>query len=347
LYTFVHAIFEPVTHLSLLGTRLLTAALAACTVLSLAATMKLRGDAFAGLRAWQLFATPVILTISGMALTEMPAMALFTAQFALLLLSVRMASSRPGAALGLGIAAGVLCGLAILGRQQFLITLPILPLLAFPYPRAWRVFCAYIPAAIVLPLWVFLIWGDIVPPAARDFHRSYSLANGILVVAYAAIAFCIYDLSWARGRGALIAVVIIVACALGNLVGDLQPTGDPWTPARLVAEKFLPESLLPAYSKFARGILVGFAAAFVACLVATAARARKDLELITMILMILAVPLASIKNTYTFSPRYAAMILPFVLLVACERSADSPWRAARMAAAGALGLYSMYRFYHY
>jgi hypothetical protein len=347
LFTFVHAVFEPLTHLRLLETRLLTAALAACTVLGLAATMKLRGDAFAGLRAWQLFATPAILTVSGMTLTEMPAMALFMAQFPMLLLSVRMASSRPGAAVGLAIVAGMLWGSAVLGRQQFLMTLPILPLMAFQYPRAWRVFCAYVPAAIVLPLWVFVTWGDIIPPATQDFHRGHSLSNGILVLSYAAVAFCIYDLSWARGRSALIAAVIIAACGVGNLALDLKPPGEHWTPARLAAEHILPTSLMPAYSKFARGLLVGFAGAFVACLLATAARARKDLELTTMILMILAVPLASIKNTATFSPRYSAMILPFVLLVACERSADSPWRAARMAAAGALGLYSMYRAYNY
>jgi hypothetical protein len=345
LFTFVHALFEPLTHLHLLGTRLLTAALAACTVLCLAATMRLRRDTFAGMRAWQLLATPVFLTISGMAFTEMPAMALFSAQFAVLLLSARMASSRLAAAVGLATLAGVLCGLAILGRQQFLLALLILPVLSFQHPRAWLVLSVYVSVALVLPLWVFAVWGGLVPPDTAYVQRGVALQNGIMATSYAAIAFCIYDLSWIRGRGALIAAVVIATCAVGNLFIDLKPTGDLWTPARLAAEAFLPPSLMPAYSKFARGLLVGFSLAFVAFLVATAARRRRDLELMTMILVILAIPLASIRVTHTFSPRYSAMVLPFVLLVACERSPDSFWRAMRLTAAGSLGLYSMYKGY--
>lgn len=338
LYTWAHAAFEPLTGLRPVGTRLATAGLAAGTIFCVAAVLALRGVAFAGWRAWQLMAIPFVVTVVARAYTEMPAMLCFYGQLAILLHLLREAPAHPGRAVGLAIVAGLLLGLAILGRQQFLIALIFSPLLAIGHRAAWPALVAFAITAAILPAVVFRVWGGLMPPLTRYVQSGLVPGNGLLALAYAGVTYCVFDLSWVTRRSLLIAALILLGTAVLNVWLDIPTAGVPVRPGRTFVESVVSLGTAEIYYKLVRGLLLGLCVAFLVRLAVLAVRYRRDSEMLLFLLLIVSLPMSSARVTHTFTPRYSVVILPLVLLLTCETAKDTTARAGRLAVVGFWGL---------
>lgn len=338
LYTWVHAAFEPLTGLQPVGVRLVTAGLAAGTVLWLAAMLVLRGEPFARWRAWQMMAIPFVVSVTARAFTEMPAMFFFYAQLTVLMLLLRRAAACPGQAVGLAILAGLLLGLAILGRQQFLIALVLAPLLTIGRREAWPALAVYLITSAILPLIVFRAWGGLIPPKTQYVQSGLVLGNGLLALGYAAIAYGIFDTSWITRRNLLVLALILVGGAVLNVGLDVQTAGVLVRPGRRFIEALVSPSMAAIYYKLVRGLLLGTCVAFLVRLAVLAVRYRRDPEMLLFLLLIVLLPLSSVRVTHTFTPRYSVPILPLILLLTCETAMDTTGRAGRLAGFGFWGV---------
>src|SRR5262249_100456 len=126
---------------------------------------------------------------SGMTLTEIPAV--FFLSLSLTLLVQTLSTSSLGISISSAVASGVLLGMAVLGRQSYLLVLPCLLIPLIWDARIWAknlflvgVFCAA-TAAVVAP--VFLIWGGLVPPKVAFVGEGISVWNGVLTMGYAGL----------------------------------------------------------------------------------------------------------------------------------------------------------------
>ena len=123
----------PVTvHLAVPGTRLVNVLLLLVVVLATGAMLRHLRQPWPFATASTIFVVPVVLVTSGMALTEVPAMACFYPQL-LLLLIARDEKSLGIACVEAAVAGGLL-SLAILGRQQYLLVVLVSP---FVLVGAW------------------------------------------------------------------------------------------------------------------------------------------------------------------------------------------------------------------
>lgn len=337
LYSFVHALFAPLTGLRRPGIRFVNMFLFALTVLAIAALYRRRGLGHPLASACHLMAASIMYGAIGGALTDVPPLLCFTASLLALLTAVSAAEA-PGAAararsVGLAVLAGACFGLAVLGRQQYLAALGALPVLALGSRAAWPALAAFVASGLAMPACVFAVWHGLVPPRTQGVGQGISVAYGMLSFGYAGAVYSIYDARFfLRRRGlAIVAASVLVHLALG--LREVEPSS---TGAMLVLPVWLRAYFVPA----ACGALIGLGICLVVELAETAWANRRDRELAFLCAAAFFLLLTPLKINHLFSSRYVIPALPVVLLLAERGSPDSPWKALRMAAASVVGLYS-------
>jgi hypothetical protein len=345
LYAVVHAACAPLTGLRPVGVRLVNALLFLLTALALAATLRRRGVAFPALRASHLMAAPVLYGVVGTALTEVPAMLLFYAHLPLLLAAVARARAggKGAGGMGLAVVAGLACGAAILGRQQFLAALAAAPVLALGAVGATGpVLAAYAASALALPAVVFAIWGGLVPPETAWVGGGASPRNGALALSYAGLIYAIYDVRWIVRHRVAFALIVAAATAANLGLGVVE-----LIPLKTLAWLYLPARAVPYYARASCGVLLGFGAAFLAHLGRQAWARKDDVEYLYFCAALLAVLSSCFKVVHLFSGRYVAVVVPLLVLVAAGDAAAESWaKVARMALGCLVGLLSLYTYFY-
>lgn len=201
LYQIIHLFFKPLTLLEITHMRFLQ--LAFLLIIQLVIMLQKRIEYNAGwLDAWLYvnlgICIPAIWPISGLALTEIPAILMLTVGLLILYWSDR--SKYPWFTAG---TAGLFVGLAIWGRSPFLMV-PIAAVAAVLYGRirgtpvraSYLVFAA---TSLVLALPIFIVWGGLQPPKVSQVESSgLVLWHGVLAFAYAAVfvLFIAGDFFW-------------------------------------------------------------------------------------------------------------------------------------------------------
>src|SRR4029077_89346 len=141
-----------------------------------------------------LLAVPFIWPAIGMALTEMPALLFFTC---FVLLFLRLIESDPGSSpgmFGLAFAAGLCLGVAILGRQTYLVVLPVLVIMIFWLREKWPAILICILMTLAVCGWLFVLWHGLGPPHVYRIARSsVRLTNVLLSLSYAAVATLFFN----------------------------------------------------------------------------------------------------------------------------------------------------------
>jgi hypothetical protein len=337
LYSFVHALFAPLTGLQRPGIRFVNMGLFAATILVVANLYRRRGLAHPLVSAMHLMAVPILYGAVGGALTDVPALLCFSACLAPLLAAVSAADAPGGAArarsLGLAVLAGACFGLAVLGRQQYLAALAALPILGLGSRAAWPALAAFAASGLAMPAAVFAVWGGLVPPHTEAVGHGISVPYGLLSFGYAGAMYSLFDARFfLRPRG----LAIVVASVLVHLALDLREVEPSSTGAMLV----LPGWLLAYFVPATCGALIGLGICLGVELAEAAWADRHDRELAFLWAAAFFLLLTPLKINHLFSSRYVIPALPMVLLLAERRSPDSPWKALRMAAASVLGLFS-------
>jgi hypothetical protein len=324
LYAVFHALLEPLTGLRPPGIRLATAGLSVLTFAAVGAALRARGVSHPFLKGAAMVAAPMLAMPIGTAMTEMPAEFFFCVSLALLLPAVDHARRGSPAAYPLAALAGLSCGLAITGRQQFLMA--AFASVALWRRSTWRVGLIYGLLAAAVPAPVFLAWGGLVTPSYLDVETGISVPHGLFALSFAGVVYCIYDVGWLLRRPALAAAVVAATTAANLLTGWLTQY-----PFHMIAMRLLGPTALHYYARVAPGLMLGFGLLFLVHLARVAYEGRDDPAALFLCLATLLLIGASAKITTPFIGRYIVTALPILLILAAERAPDTYGKAARLA----------------
>jgi 4-amino-4-deoxy-L-arabinose transferase-like glycosyltransferase len=335
-FTFVYAAVESAFGLALPWLRLVSFALLCIAILLMyqllrALRLRLPGISSAQsawLTAGMLVALPTTAVSAGMTLTEMPALCCVM----LCLWSIKRAEEATPYSAYWSLLAGAALGLAVLGRQNYLILLPSLALLLhWPVQviraRDLAIVCL-IAAALFAP--VFLIWGGLVSPSSASSVGEQILPlYAILSAGYLAIAALIIA---PEGLSRMVrGYDLWVSTALALIVAWLAPA--PILPLHTVSAMAGPTiSTIAAWTFTVLALALGFV--FIAAMLRHMWDCRHD-RWIRFCGTVVLVGAASNAKIYEFSSRYVFVFLPFLLLSLARQirlSWHLPWRLA----AGAL-----------
>jgi hypothetical protein len=312
----IQLIFEPVTRLRPVAMRFVNVFLLVALVLVLVMWLK-RGASDYWVAGGSVLVVPMTWVVAGMALSEMPAMFFVTLSLYLQLRGLEaFHADRP--TLGWFLVAGICLGVAVWGRQPYLLLAGIPVLLAFREPRLSlsAVMFVCVSSALAIPL--FVIWGGILPPSQHSAQEGISVVHGLTSLGYAGVCFILLAprLRWLPTKVAfgLVAVTIIANASLG---------GFALYPIKPAIDRFLPVPMKSLYGNVVGSLFLSCGVVFMAVLLRLVWDERQDLERLAVNASLLLIAASPTLIAHQYSSRYTAMSLPYLIL------ATRPWRQWR------------------
>lgn len=346
LFPALHYILEPITKLETPYIRLVSVFLLLGSLWLTSLTLKTLQ--FSPSNAWLAFAIPMTYVISGMALTEIPAIFFLCASTYLI---VRTSSSKKSlikSAIWLSLA-GLCLSLAILGRQPYLLILGALPILFFRRGNLTRnggLFIITVVSALVLPGYVFSVWGGLVAPddaalydRIADEGTSLQPIFFFLCASYYAVIFFLiapqfYTTPTTKEIFVLVATTLLLAF-LNFKFGLFL-----FLPMRQLIEQTFPP-IVSGWAEAIFGVVVFLGGAyFVIALVRQLIQHNFSLELLFFSAAVVLIAVGCMKITWGFSSRYPAQALPFLLPMFAYFYKRSRWNIYRLGTGVLLGLIS-------
>jgi hypothetical protein len=348
LYAITHYVFLPLTSLTTPGIRLVNIILLLFIIVILKFSLDTVGYSKSLSFSVSIMSAPIIWPISGMALTEIPAM--FFAYLGLMILFFALYSSncKNTSKLFWSLLAGIFFGFSILGRQTFLVILPAIPLLLLRKPyfsfarNNLKYVVAFITISLIGPSIQFFIWGGLVPSSQARIAEGISITHGILYLSYSAVVMFIFCPTF-FSLGKKVNMIIFVVSMTTNLATGLINI----TPGMSVAEKLLPEGLTLLYSRGLSSIILSFGIVLFASIINNILNNKNDSFFIFICVSILFMSLSSIKVTHLFSSRYVACAVPLILLGSVKYSQDieDRWKVIRYSMGNLLGFLSLASYF--
>lgn len=342
LYAYLHAFAAPLTGLQAPAIRAVNLACLLAAIWATAATLRrLACDApFA--RAAMLLAVPMIGPTSGLALTELPALAL--ASFAVLAVAEAMAGPAGQRSWLLLALAGLCAGLAILGRQTYLPGLAGFAAIALGRPQMrWQALLGLAAGlATIAPM--IALWGGIAPPWQPQLSAGLRPEHGVLAFVYLAVAAVLiapgFALSaLATGRRRIVAALAVAAAMAGALLAGF----DFVVASRVVAAA--PSRLQPLLQAGLNGAMVGIAAVMVVATLANMWDRRADRVFLLLGCLTILLNGTAAGIGHQFSSRYVLTAFPFALLLLQPWMRPGIWAAGRMLLGALLGFASLSAYY--
>jgi hypothetical protein len=345
LYPALHIIFDKVSGSEAPAVRWLNFVLMALTTLLIGLTKpSALSPTATSCAAFSIMAVPFLWTPAGLALTELPALAAFSGFILIVGRLICLDSEGPvsgsRASFFAAAFAGVLLGVAILGRQTYLVALPALVVLLLIVPRLrWHLLiCA--AAAIVVSMWLFVVWKGLVPPSKTVMDGGLKPMHGLMSLAYLSMATVFISPRFLIPESYRAAVIAIVAGILLALLLQ-DPKGLPAAPllTRLLGASggaFAGLGLLAVM--FSVGLIWLMNVPFYIW------KRRADAFQVFCAFILLALALTPIKITSLFSSRYLVGMLGVLILVL--RPVPSVGLAARIVVGSLMGAATLYMKYH-
>ena len=319
LYQLIHWPLMPLTHLKPPAIRVVNLVF---LVLIIFITSKVIKNSFRGLKHTPLFlamniiVVPVTWVISGLALTEIPAM--FFLVLSLLMLSYIFKNNYSNQKILLfSTIAGIFLGIAALGRTPYLgLILPILLVVFHKDFRSQKKAASLILPYFSIPLFftvpIFIIWGGLVSPNQPIISGGIKLWYGFLSLGYGAIIFFLIAPKWfIFNRKILFAIVTAFIFAF---VYSTWFSADSYYPFIVTIEKYAPSIFISIYKLIITPILICLAIYFVICSLVHLYERRDNIIYVFSILSAIMIMFSNITNSYQFSSRYVAQAIPFIIV---------------------------------
>ncbi|MCA1661546.1 MAG: hypothetical protein LC648_05085 [Novosphingobium sp.] len=343
LYACLHVALAPLTDLELPAVRFVNFACLLLTLWACARVIARLGHKQPWPRAAMLLAVPMIGPTSGMALTELPALAL--ASLAVLGVAEGLAATEARKSWAWWTLAGLAAGGAILGRQTYLPGLLGFAAIGWRHrEQALRAAAATTLALLcVAPLVV--LWRGLTPPDNAALAASLAPQHAILAFIYLAVAsaliaprFFAAAASLAKRSPVGVGMAFAALAAAAAIVLLDFPIG-----ARVVAAA--PAGWQDPLQAALRLTMAGIAALFVLAAAGNAFERRGDpvFALVAGLTIVLTGTAAGIGHQ--FSSRYVLVAFPFALLMLQPWIRPGTWAAARIGLGAALGLASLAAYY--
>jgi hypothetical protein len=341
LYPVVHLAFSPLTSLKAPWIRWVNVLCLLVTMGFVAASVPLATRQGALLVGLSLLAIPFLYPAAGMALTELPALAAFSIFVWAILVILR--DDRPSAnpkSLCMALVAGMALGIAILGRQTYLIVLPAFLPLYFLTPRKALLWSIALGLSAALTVWLFVTWKGLVPPSQQHVGGGIRWENGILSLGYVAVATLFLNPVWLKPENLKTwAVVLGSGCVVAVLTRDYQHP-----PAHTLLVRLFGE---------AGGLAVGFGIGAVMTAAALGILwklcvllldLRHNPEGLFLICLLLALILAPMKVSHLFSSRYVVGLVGVLVLV-MPSAVNTRWFPWQMILGCSVGLAVLQTYY--
>ena len=323
LYSMVHFLFEPFTHLRMPYTRWVNSGFLIGTTCIIYFTLRLFNPQ-QRFYAMYVMAIPMTYTVGGLALTEMPALFFFSAAIYFLLSSTLHTTGKHG--LLQSMLAGFCMSFAIIGRQPYLLSLTAIPLL-FTWKQRWRSnilsLLLILTFSLALPIYVFAAWKGLVPTIESHLYKDIADAGVffrpdffLLCVFYFAISILLIAPRFFRLPHDRQSLLKWSACAAVIFACNFIFRWIALLPAQTLMERIFVSAQLKNQVALACGSIVIFSSLyFGVCLYQQLQRLqyRKEMIFFAAICLVLAVSCG--KITTGFSSMYAAQaISPLILL---------------------------------
>jgi 4-amino-4-deoxy-L-arabinose transferase-like glycosyltransferase len=328
LYSIIHYIFQPLTDLEAPAIRLVNILLLLLLILVLSLTLqKIFKIPRALVSSLAIMGLPMIWVITGMALTEISAMLLATLSVFLIFLALEKIEDNQQISLGIAALSGLCLGMAILGRQTFIVLMFILPILTISSSKkSWQPLLLCWLTSGILPAIVFSVWGGIVPPGQSSLSSGYSLRNGFLSFAYTGLLLFILAPKWFSLSRAII-ISVLVSGFLGNAIFTILSI----RPAYHVFKKIIPDpTLLNFFFYLASSCLLAFGILFLIASLNNCRDHNKDSKFLFLNVAVIIVAATAFKITHYYSTRYTATAIPFLILLAQYYTKDNYFKVARL-----------------
>ncbi len=342
LYAYLHYGLSPLTGLSPPAIRIVNLACLGLVIGVVGAVLRRLGYANAWARAGLILAVPMIIPASGLALTELPAMACVAG--AVLAVTVALGANSTPRIWGLFAFAGLCAGIAILGRQTYLPALAgFVAVAAFDRRMAGPAALAIATAlATIAPM--VLAWGGLTPPWQTSLGGGISPVHGVLAFIYLAAAIVLIAPQFVaaafatRPRQAAALAIAGASAAICLVLGFRFPV------ATRVIDR-LPDGIEPlaAVSLNAAMLTIGALTGLAALFNVWDRRSDRTVLLCGALTVLMTGTAAGI--TMQFSSRYVLGAFPFALILL------QPWvrlnaaTAARVVLGAALGFASLGAYY--
>lgn len=285
-----------------------------------------------------IIAVPMIWQVSGMALTEIPAMlmSIISAYILIYALSVDIKPDYMKAALF--VLSGLFLGLAIWGRSTFLALVAAYLFLFLYYRNPFIILTVLIAAGISFP--IFYIWGDLMPPAQQYIGSGgIKIWFGILALAYMGVIMLIIAPKWfivTRQAYWTAALFFLFFTVLNYFF--LEST---YAPLSVFLSKFFGAGLMTVYSYLISGLLASMAFYFLFSSVFHLYKRRSDPVFLFFTCACLLMLATCFKVSHLFSSRYVAQAVIFILPVAYEYEDSHYTKPVRLVVGMAIGFISL------
>lgn len=265
---------------------------------------------------WLVFPTTGV--ISGMALTELPAITLFVGSSFLLGIAYNNGNWRSqSSSLPYLTISGILLGLSTWGRQNFIVALVATLFIFLPINRKSLIFSlTYAIPALVIFLYPLSIWHGLVPPSVKFVEEGYRFSNFFLSLGYlgvySLIIFPEFILSKDRQTFLSLSVMSLI---LVLIFPDLR-----YAPSQFLLERIF-GTFIKNVIAYCFGILLVFISLLLVYSIYLQIRKIKknnDSNLTMYIyysLFLIAICFSNIKITHQFSSRYITLALPFLVYI--------------------------------
>jgi hypothetical protein len=290
-----------------------------------------------------MLSVPFLWPTSGMALTELPALAAFTFFICSLLKVLCTPDDKISVrSFAWAAVAGLSLGFSILGRQTYLVIMPAVFALFFVAPKKWALWLTCVALAISSSAWLFVLWHGLEPPSLQNQDSGFRLDFGVLSLSYVATATLFINPSWLKIKSIKSAVVFFLITAFLVLL-----TSDYSTPPS--------KPLLLKVFGIHWGLLVGFCVgSFMTALAVVwlcntllmAWRGRHNPVSVFLFLILFSLVAAPIKIPHLFSSRYVVGLLGVLVLVVGAPQRSSYWLTFRIVLGSLAGAVTLWKYFH-
>ncbi len=282
---------------------------------------------------------PMTWVISGLALTEIPAMTGLVLALALAL-RLREGGGGPASRLGWHFLLGLGLAIALCGRQTYLLMVPLVVWLGLEGEKHPARSLVAVGAGLLPAILLFITWHGLRGPAG-EYATGFKFVHGVYGICYTgAVALWLAPALWLRhwrwtAAGAGVAAV---ANAIGGWVEMTTLSS---------AQRFLPAGVDGRWIDRAATIAAVMAGGSFVVVAAREAWLRRDRPTLAYTLGLLLIAAACAGVPHQFSSRYIATGLPLLLLWLAPHLDTGRWgcgRAVLGMLAGLASLVSYYRF---
>jgi 4-amino-4-deoxy-L-arabinose transferase-like glycosyltransferase len=342
LHVLIHWALEPITGLHPPLVRFVNPALMVIAIVLNFLTLRLVGSSQPLAASLSLLGIPFVWVLSGLALTEMPSIALTALSILLMVKAQKMLPEHMAVAVLAALAAGVALGVASLSRALVLVVLGALPCLLMGQSRRpmWTV-AAFVLGTLAVTGPIYAVWGGLVPPhsAVPVSLTSFSLNNMTLSIAYAATAMMILAPQWFTLNARLAVSLVAAISALNAASGFMEIS----VAHSVVAH--LPPSLAAVIPRLAGSVMLALAALFLVSSAKNIYTRRSDRIWLFFCVSMLLLIAAPGKVVHQYSSRYTGMASGMMILTSDPFAAPTLWRILGVASGMLIGALTLLSYY--